>query len=40
MEPSPDVIIVGAGSRSAKIKISPEVFSKLGAEIVPDLGCE
>jgi prolyl-tRNA editing enzyme YbaK/EbsC (Cys-tRNA(Pro) deacylase) len=31
-------VILGAGSRDAKIKISPRVFSALGAEIVVDLG--
>jgi prolyl-tRNA editing enzyme YbaK/EbsC (Cys-tRNA(Pro) deacylase) len=30
-------IILGGGGRSLKIKISPEVFKKLGAEVVPDL---
>ncbi len=32
-----DWVILGGGGRSLKIKISPEVFIKLGAEIVPDL---
>ena len=33
-----DYVILGAGDRSAKIKISPEVFRRLPqAEIVPDL---
>src|SRR3989475_9924655 len=35
--PSLDWIILGGGGRSLKIKISPEVFQKLGAEIVPGL---
>ena len=30
-------VILGGGGRSLKIKISPEVFTKLGAEVVPDL---
>jgi prolyl-tRNA editing enzyme YbaK/EbsC (Cys-tRNA(Pro) deacylase) len=30
-------IILGGGSRRIKIKISPEVFLKLGAEVVTDL---
>jgi prolyl-tRNA editing enzyme YbaK/EbsC (Cys-tRNA(Pro) deacylase) len=30
-------VILGGGGRSLKIKISPEVFRKLGAEIVTDL---
>jgi prolyl-tRNA editing enzyme YbaK/EbsC (Cys-tRNA(Pro) deacylase) len=33
-----DWIILGGGGREAKIKISPDVFKKLGAEILPDLG--
>jgi prolyl-tRNA editing enzyme YbaK/EbsC (Cys-tRNA(Pro) deacylase) len=32
-----DWIILGGGGRSLKIKISSEVFSRLGAEVVPDL---
>jgi len=32
-----DWVILGGGGRNLKIKISPEVFRKLGAEIVPDL---
>ena len=31
-------VIVGAGGRDAKIKISPRVFSALGAQIVAELG--
>ena len=30
-------IILGGGGRRLKVKTSPEVFSKLGAEIVSDL---
>ena len=30
-------VILGGGGRSLKIKISPEVFKKLGAEVIPDL---
>lgn len=34
----PDWVIVGAGSRSAKIKINPDVFRGMpGVEVVPDL---
>lgn len=32
-----DWVILGGGGRDYKIKISPEVFKKLGAEIVEDL---
>ena len=35
-----DWVIVGAGSRSYKIKICPEVLIKLGAEITTDLAVE
>jgi prolyl-tRNA editing enzyme YbaK/EbsC (Cys-tRNA(Pro) deacylase) len=31
-------IILGGGGRSLKIKTSPAVFQKLGAEVVPGLG--
>jgi prolyl-tRNA editing enzyme YbaK/EbsC (Cys-tRNA(Pro) deacylase) len=31
-------VILGGGGRSLKVKISPEVFSKLGAEVVAGLG--
>jgi prolyl-tRNA editing enzyme YbaK/EbsC (Cys-tRNA(Pro) deacylase) len=31
-------IILGGGGRTKKIKISPEVFTQLGAQIVADLG--
>ena len=33
-----DWIILGGGGRSLKIKTSPEVFEKLGAEVVSGLG--
>jgi prolyl-tRNA editing enzyme YbaK/EbsC (Cys-tRNA(Pro) deacylase) len=32
-----DWIILGGGGRSLKIKISPLVFNKLGAEVIPEL---
>jgi hypothetical protein len=32
-----DWIILGGGGRSLKIKTSPEVFRKLGAEVVSGL---
>jgi len=35
--PPLDWIILGGGGRSLKIKISPAVFDKLGAEVVPGL---
>jgi prolyl-tRNA editing enzyme YbaK/EbsC (Cys-tRNA(Pro) deacylase) len=35
--PPLDWIILGGGGRSLKIKISPAVFEKLGAEVVPAL---
>ncbi len=35
-----DWVIFGAGGRSCKIKISPEVFEKLGAEITSRLAVE
>jgi prolyl-tRNA editing enzyme YbaK/EbsC (Cys-tRNA(Pro) deacylase) len=36
-----DWIILGSGSRSSKIRISPEVFRRLpGAQIVPGLSVE
>jgi prolyl-tRNA editing enzyme YbaK/EbsC (Cys-tRNA(Pro) deacylase) len=35
-----DWVILGAGGRSKKIKVSPEIFSKLGAEVTPDLALE
>jgi prolyl-tRNA editing enzyme YbaK/EbsC (Cys-tRNA(Pro) deacylase) len=36
--PALDWIILGGGGRSLKIKTSPAVFEKLGAEVVPGLG--
>ena len=33
-------VILGGGGRETKIKISPEVFTKLGAEIITGLGLE
>lgn len=33
-----ETVILGGGGRSLKIGISPEVFHKLGAEVVADLG--
>ena len=33
-------VILGGGGRGTKIKISPEVFTKLGAEIITGLGLE
>jgi prolyl-tRNA editing enzyme YbaK/EbsC (Cys-tRNA(Pro) deacylase) len=35
-----DWVILGGGGRSIKIKISPEIFTKLGAEVMPDLALE
>jgi prolyl-tRNA editing enzyme YbaK/EbsC (Cys-tRNA(Pro) deacylase) len=35
--PPLDWIILGGGGRSLKVKISPEVFRKLGAEVVAGL---
>lgn len=35
-----DWIILGGGGKDLKIKISPDIFLKLGATIVPDLGME
>jgi len=32
-----DWVILGGGGRSLKIKVSPEVFKKLGAEIITNL---
>ena len=32
-----DWVILGGGGRSLKIKISPDVFKKLGAEVITDL---
>src|SRR5215467_14614838 len=36
--PSLEWIILGGGGRGVKIKTSPEVFDKLGAEVVSGLG--
>jgi prolyl-tRNA editing enzyme YbaK/EbsC (Cys-tRNA(Pro) deacylase) len=36
--PPLDWVILGGGGRSLKVKISPEVFTKLGAEVVAGLG--
>jgi prolyl-tRNA editing enzyme YbaK/EbsC (Cys-tRNA(Pro) deacylase) len=33
-------VILGGGGRETKIKIAPEVFTKLGAKIIPALGIE
>jgi prolyl-tRNA editing enzyme YbaK/EbsC (Cys-tRNA(Pro) deacylase) len=33
-----DWVILGGGGRDTKIKIAPDVFAKLGAEVVADLG--
>ena len=33
-------VVLGGGGRDTKIKIRPAVFTKLGAEIVPDLAIE
>jgi len=38
--PPLDWVILGGGGRSLKVEISPEIFSKLGAEVVPDLAIE
>ncbi len=35
-----ETVILGGGGRSLKIGISPEVFHKLGAEVVADLGIQ
>ena len=35
--PQLDWVILGGGGRSLKVKISPEVLIKLGAEVVPGL---
>ena len=35
-----DWVILGGGGRSKKIKISPEIFGKLRAEVTPDLALE
>jgi prolyl-tRNA editing enzyme YbaK/EbsC (Cys-tRNA(Pro) deacylase) len=33
-------VLLGGGGRETKIKIAPEVFTKLGAKIIPALGIE
>jgi prolyl-tRNA editing enzyme YbaK/EbsC (Cys-tRNA(Pro) deacylase) len=33
-------VILGGGRRSLKVEISPVIFAKLGAEVVPDLAIE
>lgn len=33
-------VILGGGGRDTKIKITPEVFTKLGAEVITDLAIE
>jgi len=38
--PPLDWVILGGGGRSLKVEIDPEIFSKLGAEVVPDLAIE
>jgi len=35
-----DWIILGSGGRTSKIKIAPQVFTKLGAILIADLGLE
>lgn len=35
-----DWVILGGGGRDSKIKIAPEVFTKLGAEVIADLAIE
>jgi prolyl-tRNA editing enzyme YbaK/EbsC (Cys-tRNA(Pro) deacylase) len=35
-----DWVILGGGGRRSKIKVSPEVFHKLGAEVIADLALE
>ena len=35
-----DWVILGGGGRDTKIKIAPDVFTKLGAEVISDLGIE
>ncbi|ETX00843.1 MAG: hypothetical protein ETSY1_09650 [Candidatus Entotheonella factor] len=35
-----DWVILGGGGRDTKVKIAPEVFTKLGAEVIADLGIE
>jgi prolyl-tRNA editing enzyme YbaK/EbsC (Cys-tRNA(Pro) deacylase) len=35
-----DWVILGGGGRDTKIKIAPDVFTQLGAEVIADLGIE
>jgi prolyl-tRNA editing enzyme YbaK/EbsC (Cys-tRNA(Pro) deacylase) len=35
-----DWVILGGGGRATKIKVGPEVFQKLGAQVVSDLAIE
>jgi len=35
-----DWVILGGGGRDTKIKIAPDVFTQLGADVIPDLGIE
>jgi hypothetical protein len=35
-----DWVILGGGGRDTKIKSAPEVFTKLGAEVIADLAIE
>jgi prolyl-tRNA editing enzyme YbaK/EbsC (Cys-tRNA(Pro) deacylase) len=35
-----DWVILGGGGRDTKIKIAPDVFTKLGAEVIADLAIE
>lgn len=32
-------VILGGGNRGLKVKISPEVFERIGAQVVSDLAC-
>ena len=32
-------VILGGGSRGIKIKVSPELFNRIGAQVVSDLAC-
>jgi hypothetical protein len=34
---TPDWVIIGGGGRSLKIKISPEAFVRVGAQVIEDL---
>jgi len=35
-----DWVILGGGGRDTKIKVAPDVFTKLGAEVIADLAIE